>query len=152
MGYTHYWYENNKPKLIPTEAVKVIKPILDQAYKKGLIQLEYDKPEPPIVSDKEIRFNGVGENGHETFLYQADQPESDRSDWSEDKRFFGFCKTAQKPYDEVVMKVLMILDAYMPEMALSSDGDFMDDWNKAYKSLQKKMRLTVDEKIKFRIY
>lgn len=57
-----------------------------------------------------IRFNGMGENGHETFLFKLDSEK------------FNFCKTARKPYDLPVCKILLVLKHYMPNLELSSDG------------------------------
>jgi len=117
MGYTHYWSEKQKPKKIPAQAVKIIKEIVDEAYKEGIIQKDYNEKKPPIVNEKEIIFNGVGEDGHETFYYSVNERDS-----------FHFCKTARKPYDEVVMKVLIVLAKYLPAIRVYSDGDFEEEW------------------------
>ena len=126
MGYTHYWYETDKPGKIPAKALSIIKDVVDEAYKANLIQLEWDTPGAPVVTETEIRFNGIGEDGHETFYYEADKGE--RLDYEPDKRYFDFCKTAQKPYDVVVMKVLLVLARYIPTFDLKSDGAFLDEW------------------------
>lgn len=118
MGYTHYFELQKAEKKIPEKALKIIEPILEEAYKTGLIQQEYDKPEPPICTEKEILFNGVGENGHETFYFTPDNTK------------FNFCKTARKPYDAVVMKVLLVLKCFF-DIDLGTDGDFEDEWNRA---------------------
>ena len=62
-----------------------------------------------------IRFNGVGEDGHETFYLSPDE-----SGW-------GFCKTARKPYDIVVVAILSMLDEYLGDkFEWRSDGDNED--------------------------
>ena len=55
------------------------------------------------VNDDGVCFNGIGGNGHEPFCFTR-EPDSLHG-----KEGFGFtfCKTAQKPYDEVVCAVLL---------------------------------------------
>lgn len=77
------------------------------------IAKEYDEPnQPPTITDGLIAFNGVGDDGHETF-------------WLERHGHgFNFCKTAEKPYDVVVVATLIVADAIAPGVLLiSSDGD-----------------------------
>src|SRR5712692_8898617 len=95
MGYTHYW--RNSAERIPAQAVMIIRDIVDQAYADHIIQYEYDAAKLPVVNKTEIRFNGIGENGHETFHFTVQDGT------------VAFCKTARKPYDEIVMKVLIVL-------------------------------------------
>ncbi len=65
MGYTHCW--ENKANAIPVEAILIIREIVDQAYAGGVIQVEHNRKGLPIVTERLIRFNGVGELWHETF-------------------------------------------------------------------------------------
>jgi hypothetical protein len=142
MGYTHYWTETKKPKQIPTQAIKIIKEIVDKAYTDGIVQYEDNVARPPVVNREEIRFNGVGEWGHETFHYGI----SDNYKTSENK-YFAFCKTAQKPYDTVVMKVLIVLNNYLGDaFKLSSDG-FNDkysepEWKRTVSQMRKEYGIT----------
>jgi hypothetical protein len=78
---------------------------------------EYDNPNtPPEITDKHIVFNGTGDDGHETFILCFGQQE-----WS-------FCKTARKPYDVLVVTVLMFCECYAPgAWDIGSDGN-NDDW------------------------
>jgi len=69
-----------------------------------------DEPGRPIINDKKIAFNGVGEDGHESLVIHKVGCE------------FEFCKTARKPYDEVVVAVLKVAREVNPWMELSSDG------------------------------
>ena len=62
-----------------------------------------------------IRFNGKGEEGHETFMLTPDSQE------------FNFCKTAQKPYDIVVVAILCLLAHHTSGVTVSSDGG-ISDW------------------------
>ena len=100
---------------IPAEAVVWIRTVVEEAYRQGQIQVENDDPRPPIVTETEVRFNGVEEEGHETFYFAPGQER------------FGFCKTALKPYDAIVMRVLLILAYYRPGLKLSSDGAFDEE-------------------------
>ncbi len=66
----------------------------------------------PVVDDEMIHFNGVGEDGHETFVVMRAR-DSD----------FSFCKTAQKPYDAIVTAVLCLAYTIAPGvLKISSDG------------------------------
>ncbi len=120
MGYTHYWTNNGSHDPLPQSALDNIKELLQPAYKAGIIQREYDDPRPPLITAKVIRFNGVGALGHEALWFRTT-----------DTRPLGFCKTAHKPYDDLVMKVLLILAYYRPGLRLSSDGSFGQEWLEA---------------------
>jgi hypothetical protein len=123
MGYTHYW-EFHAERL-PAEAVALVSEILERAYAEHIVQLEHDDPQPPLVSDELIRFNGLGDDGHETFYLSVHDTYR-----TSDGRPFAFCKTALKPYDKVVMKVLIILKHYLGEkLKVTSDGGFDDEWS-----------------------
>ena len=74
------------------------------------MQLEHDDSGEPVVNENEIRFNGIGESGHETFLL-TNAPEK-----------FAFCKTAEKPYDVPVCEVLLVLQKHCPNLNVRSDG------------------------------
>jgi hypothetical protein len=125
MGYTHYW--ENYARDIPPKALAIIREIVFQAYRDGIIQYEFDAAAQPIVTNKYIRFNGVGGNGHETFHFNVD----DYYRTSQGKPF-AFCKTNQKPYDDIVMKVLIVLKHYLKDkVRISSDGLFAEEWKDA---------------------
>ena len=66
-----------------------------------------------------IRFNGIGEAGHETFLFH-NRKKQDPEGYGDP--CFAFCKTARKPYDIVVCEVLLVLKRYMPNLEVGSDG------------------------------
>jgi len=87
------------------------------------IQLAFEDniPEQPEVSDSQIRFNGVGNDGYETFILKKNAYTKDQ---------FNFCKTAHKPYDLAVGLVLLIAKNHSPNsIRVSSDGDWDSDWN-----------------------
>ena len=127
MGYTHYWDIKKGAKKLSKECMDDVKKVIKE-YSK-IIQYEEDDKKKPIVTNTLIRFNGIGKNGHETFYFET-PPKEDS--WS------TFCKTARKPYDIVVCKLLLILKADLQDdMDLSSDGfsnceiSFDGEWNKA---------------------
>jgi len=116
MGYTHYW--RNTPnctddqwEAVKTNALKILNAT------DVPVNWESDSDEPPEVSDSIIRFNGVEDDGCETFLF-------DRN--SRRLNSFNFCKTNGKPYDEVVVAMLAMLVAEIPTFQWTSDGGYPD--------------------------
>lgn len=117
MGYTHYWkhgdiepqewsvFTADVRKILRTEIVP-----LAGGLGSGL----------PLVTDDEIRFNGVAADGddYETFAL------------SPDATGFDFCKTGVRPYDVVVTCVLLRAVLTIPGFQASSDGTW-DEWKDA---------------------
>lgn len=124
MGYTHYFHGTGEQE-IDSKALVLIKSLLKEGYDKKIIQKEYDNDSEPVVTDKLIQFNGIGDDGHETFDFDISQTG------------FKFCKTAFKQYDYYVTRVLLILK-YYHNIELSSDGDFTnkEEWGNALKWAQ----------------
>jgi hypothetical protein len=128
MGYTHYWRRDrvldHAKFLLSVQAIKKL-----SKAKPGLIVHEYDKPnQPPTFTPTRIWFNGIGKDGHETFVIdRVFKPE----EWEKGKRGkrFAFCKTAQKPYDILVTGALIVLKYHLGEaITVSSDGDLDIEW------------------------
>lgn len=95
------------------------------------IQLAFEDtiPEQAEVSDTQIRFNGVGNNGYETFILKKQIKNKDQ---------FNFCKTARMPYDTAVGLVLLIAKKHAPNsIRVSSDGDWEFDWNEIKEAYHK---------------
>ena len=121
MGYTHYW-EAPTTGIAPTQ--------WDDFSKKAQliinnvsVPIPCGSPNPlyiePIDLTNEsdatrILINGVGDSGYETFYLPQDIPE------------FDFCKTAQKPYDIVVVAILTLAH-HLLGVNVSSDG-YKSDW------------------------
>jgi hypothetical protein len=135
MGYTHYW--DTKPTITKakwdsfTKAVKILL--------KGVtvIQKEYTDSAKPVINSREVRFNGIEDDGHETFyMKRVDKP----SAWSEDKTVvFNFCKTARKPYDKYATATLLLAHLYLgDEISIDSDGD-VSDWQEGVNLINDKM-------------
>lgn len=102
------------------------------------IQIEHDGGDPlfPMI-EHEIRFNGVGELSHETFLLMIENPS------------FEFCKTARKPYDLPVCCMLILASLFADSGEISSDGigeSYCDqEWRDAWKHLSEVVEfITVD--------
>ena len=108
MGYTHYF----QLKQVPTE----------QAFTKfsnGARQLAEASGIKLITefNNETVVVNGIREGKHETlFISRTD------TNWA-------FCKTAQKPYDEVVTAILILSKYLFPSMYISSDGNW-SEWRK----------------------
>ena len=91
----------------------------------------------PVLNGAKIRFNGIGEDGHETFyIMRKDKPAT----WADgQKTVFGFCKTARKPYDKYVVASLILAKIHLGnEITLSSDGD-LDDWKEGLSVVNEKL-------------
>jgi hypothetical protein len=123
MGFTHYW--RRPDKLVPAKAWDAFIADVRKIFKahEGLIAREYDLPDrAPVADDTEVRFNGIGPDGHETFHLTRDfEPCQWRKD---DEDQFAFCKTARKPYNQVVTAVLSCVEHHLGDtFNVSSDGE-----------------------------
>jgi len=126
MGYTHYWaslkeHDLDTWKLFIEDAKKVID--------SSLIPLQYDYETAckPVITNDLIHFNGVGDEGHETFvIYRANEEN------------YGFCKTARKDYDVIVCACLILYEFHFPSVHVKSDGDLSDNgWTRAFNLIEK---------------
>jgi len=139
VGYTHYYYQSKNLTQKQWEKVCLETfQILDYCKAKKIkLAFECDIPKPPEVSDEMIRFNGVNDEGHETFIFFKKKPEEQIH--SDKSRYFYFCKTARKPYDLAVCLVLLSLANHSPKsVELGSDGEWDGEWTDArrvYKEL-----------------
>jgi len=147
MGYTHYWYLKQGIKKLSDRCLSDLKKVAEEH--KEIIQFESDDKDKPLIKNKEIRFNGIGEEGHETFLFSLKKGGKFIQE-DEDGFVFECCKTARKPYDLVVCKMLLILKAELQDkIKLSSDGfsncvcSFDGDWSNAIERV-KRMDYKID--------
>ena len=106
MGYTHYWYLNPK-----SEEVRGIEKSRFNAavIEMGMIVTAspllagWDGEGGPMLSRDEISFNGIGDDGHESFTFQrfGTQGEGLTTTSPEDTgKDFSFCKTAARPLQD----------------------------------------------------
>ncbi len=118
MGYTHYWSNKGAMSDSEWEAITdAARQIIGRARSAYFITLAFESDEPtrkPVVSKTAIRFNGIGDDGHETFCIGPDGTE------------FEFCKTAQKDYDPVVVAILIAAAHYAEGFSWRSDGWLAD--------------------------
>lgn len=144
MGYTHYWRIDlnvvtaGQFKRLGIDARR----LFDVAAEQGVpVAYESDDERPAAIGEGVIRFNGVGDDGYETFYFDATPntpPPDDSSNydtWQYEStrdagnRRFGFCKTARQPYDAVVTAFLIRAKVILGEgVRVTSDGDYTRDW------------------------
>jgi len=143
MGFTHYWYRNEH--LNPTEfaaAVADCKKVCDAC----TVEIAFDLDEPllaPVFSVDLIRFNGIGEDGHETFYIPLNF-DNDYRRTDDEGRLFAFCKTARKPYDDVVTACLIVFQHHLNGAFLvKSDGDF-GEWKEGREICQQVLGFGID--------
>lgn len=120
MGYTHHW-EQIKPaepeqwknlcedfrKLLAVNLITANIPVAK----------DWDTSEGPEVNKGFIIFNGVGDDGFETFVLEKNCLTG-----------YEFCKTAHYPYDTLVTATLILADHHCPHVwSISSDGN-ADEW------------------------
>ena len=107
MGYTHYFQLHEKPT--------------DEQWNQFIndvdaLLLANDVPIDNESTWDRIFLNGVDEDSHETFVIDRNSTRWD------------FCKTARKPYDDVVSAILIAARYnFGDKFSLSSDGTW-EDW------------------------
>lgn len=139
MGYTNYFrrpveLDEKKFKLFVAD----VKAIFKAAAKKkiSLANGHGKVGTRPQANLEGVIFNGMdfstikgisGEDeSHETlYIPRVFKPQ----EWNKPEKglYFEFCKTARKPYDLVVVAVLIALKKHFPTVKISSDGG-SDDW------------------------
>jgi len=115
MGYTHYWTIS---KRIPAVKWILIQTAVEEIIKASpaKVQYEFDLDAAPQINGEAIRFNGPGDEGCETFILSRGKSE------------FEFCKTRQRPYDEVVVATLIAAKVFAPECVSASTDGTQEDW------------------------
>lgn len=124
MGHTHYF---NRSSGTSKKIWDVIISDCKKAYAASGLTLykDFNCPLAPLFGSRAIRFNGLGIEGHETFYIPKSGIVSD------------FCKTALKPYDLMVMMVLLIYRHHDKSFSFSSDGYWNEEWLPARELFQK---------------
>lgn len=137
MGYTHYWdiYQEEIPESEWRSFANDFVKILPQFMNK----LDHETDQKFHVDGNHIIFNGIGEEGHETFYIER-KNKMEKSYDGEVKKF-NFCKTARKEYDISVCCALIIAKKYFGNIIkVSSDGIDEDGWGKAKQLCQKVLK------------
>lgn len=111
MGYTRYWERTEKP--ITDDFLEEVEEIIIDSAKKGIAIRGWDGSGKPILNLTRIALNGNG---------KADKDLSHESFVIDDEIGFQFCKTARKPYDYTVRKILKLAKDYGLVTKVSSDG------------------------------
>ena len=133
MGYTHYWRQLRDFTDTEWQELMRLTKLITARSGRDIILSEFD------INNEEIRFNGYGEEGHETFLIT--KKKRAKRQYEEQEAYdrqgaFEFCKTAHKPYDKYVTAVLCALyNIEVKEwplgdgknMSISADGN-TEDW------------------------
>ena len=126
MGVTHYF---ERPAELPrrtfSAAAEDCRTVLAALAATGVcVQREFDDPAPPALSGDVVRFNGAGEDGHETFYLPRVFDEPFPGQVPTDGRWFAFCKTARKPYDVAVCSRLVVFAHHFGNsFRVASDAD-----------------------------
>ena len=110
MGYTHYI--RNKPSFSESQWVDFCGDARKLFAKhEGILAGAHGVlGTSPTITSEAIRFNGIGEDSHETGCVRKGYAD------------FEYCKTARKPYDKVVVAFYKLIRKYLPTTELSSDG------------------------------
>ena len=131
MGYSHYWKDVDAE--VVKETIVLCTPMIEAACNIGIIgNAQGVRESTPYISEDELApaivFNGCVPYDHETFVLTPCD--------------FGFCKTNQKPYDNIVVAVLTIAAHYGAKII--TDGD-EEDWETGIRIAQ----ALIDETLNF---
>lgn len=109
MGYTRYWKSNKR--VLDDNKFKHFSHICKLVIESMNIPLD-----DITINDNIVRFNGVGDDAHETFVFSKKIDD------------FNFCKTQRKPYDELVCACLEFAkNIFKDDISVSSDGENLDE-------------------------
>lgn len=133
MGYTHYFTQKKQPTDEQWQALKEkVTEVYNTMQKQrtptgsiivcnGLGEVQIRQAQGLFIEQgQSICFNGAAKlrQDHEPFYLTQKRNKN-----------FDFCKTAEKPYDFMVVAVLILADYYCPNCYnISSDGS-KDDWH-----------------------
>ena len=115
IGYTHYW---KKTEELPQDVWEEdFIPQASQIMKDSGVELgdNFGKVDSkPVITPDVLSFNGITPDDYETFSL------------SRKKEDFNFCKTQHRPYDKVIVAILMLAEQCFDGFSWSSDGDAED--------------------------
>lgn len=128
MGYSHYW--NVRSSLTEEEFTdlqlsfmklkKQAKCTIEPEKVCGWISyFIHESEKEPLAHQDAICFNGVDDDRYETFMLVNSQRE------------FNSCKTAERPYDEMVTAVLLYAAAQYPKWITVRTDGAPQDWQAA---------------------
>lgn len=119
MGYTNYWecetdFTDDEWNAVCEEA-QYIKEI-DSPYQENMFRTLDSVNIINDITFENISFNGVGDNGHETFILEKKATD------------FSFCKTNELPYDIYVWHLLTFCQMIKKDFHARRDRWY---WNKS---------------------
>ena len=127
MGYTHYWTINQNQ--ISPESWFGFMQEFSEIEAKFHEKLDHTTDQKYRIDSESIIFNGIGEQGHETFTMNRINPME--KSHTGDIEYFDFCKTAEKEYDIAVCCALIIAKNHFGNIIkVTSDGGFLE-WKEA---------------------
>ena len=110
MGHTHYHKFVRTPDAATFAAFAKDARKIIEATDIPLADLLGEEGQPEITSNR-VSFNGLGEDSYESFFMDSSETG------------FSFCKTNKKPYDEVVVAVLIAAKHHFGDnLELSTDA------------------------------
>ncbi len=114
MGYSHVIEIIEKPTVSEwNDFIAKVRIIFEHANHLGIhIVYESDIPNPPKITENMLRFNGLDEDGFETFLIHR-------------RKMKDCCKTGRKPYDRVVASVLWAMKEVMGSKVRVGNDDII---------------------------
>ena len=142
MGYTHY-YELSPEACSPMQAMLLCQDARQIIETSGVPIVGWNSrdldSQPELNPEGRIALNGCGEDGCETFMINFHAPlepdgdnELGQFDYDQfirrGRRVWSFCKTRQRPYDDVVTAILLRACDLIPGFDVSSDGSWTGDW------------------------
>ena len=137
MGYTHYWTINQKE--ISPESWFGFMQEFSEIEAKFHEKLDHTTDQKYRIDSESIIFNGIGEQGHETFTMNRKNPMEES--YTGENEYFNFCKTARKEYDIAVCCALIIAKKHFGDIIrVSSDGCDEDGWDKAKELCQETLK------------
>ena len=137
MGYTHYWTINQN-QISPESWFGFIQEF-SEIEAKFHEKLDHTTDQKYRIDSESIIFNGIGEQGHETFTMNRKNPMEES--YTGENEYFNFCKTARKEYDIAVCCALIIAKKYFGDIIkVSSDGEDEDGWDKAKELCQETLK------------
>lgn len=115
MGYTHYF---KKTEELPQDVwEESFIPEAAQIMKESGVALGDNfgnVDSKPVITQDVLSFNGISPDDYETFSL------------SRKREDFNFCKTQYRPYDKVVVAILMLAEEHFDGFSWSSDGNAED--------------------------
>lgn len=117
MGYTHYW---RMKRAFSEEEWKKFTDGVNKILAKTKVSICGGMGTgEPIISEEYVSLNGDESKGEDYESFVVTKEPQD----------FEFCKTARRPYDEVVCACLLLMEDILGNsVKVSSDGDRELDW------------------------